>query len=249
MIELEPAWVLHTRDYRETSLLVDLFALRAGRCRVIAKGARRGKRNQRALLQAFRPLLVSAVGHGELRTLTAVEDSGPPTELAGVTLACGLYLNELVLSLLPPGDTAAEVFAQYSASLSGLASDASAGPPLRAFELALLEYLGLAPTFDVVSDTGLAVDAGAELGVNADGVVAGSADPVLCRAPGAALLALARRDHAVHRGAQRRVLHALLQGPLGHKPLRSRDLLNQFRGLAESPGLASPQPPESESDD
>ncbi|MGY8817310.1 MAG: recombination protein O N-terminal domain-containing protein, partial [Pseudomonadales bacterium] len=39
----EPAFVLHTRPYRETSLLVDFFTRNYGRFRAVARGARAAK--------------------------------------------------------------------------------------------------------------------------------------------------------------------------------------------------------------
>ncbi|MEM9601830.1 MAG: DNA repair protein RecO [Pseudomonadota bacterium] len=243
MIELDPAWVLHTRDYRETSLLVDLFGLRTGRCRVVAKGARRGKRSQRAVLQPFRPLLFSAVGRGELRTLTAVEDSGPVVPLAGMALACGLYLNELVLALLPAGDASPEVFAQYGTSIATIAAGEPAGPALRIFELTVLLHLGLAPAFDVTAGTAQPIEAERDYGLYRDGIEPASDQPAACVVSGAALLALAQRDFSVHRAEQRKLLAALLQEPLGHRELRSRALLQEFRALAAQPGLQRDQPP------
>jgi len=54
-ITLQPAYVLHRRPFRNTSLLVDLFTLDFGLIRAVAKGARRQKSRSRALLQLFRP--------------------------------------------------------------------------------------------------------------------------------------------------------------------------------------------------
>ena len=42
-ITLEPAFVIHTRAFRETSLIADLFTRNHGKLSVIAKGARRPK--------------------------------------------------------------------------------------------------------------------------------------------------------------------------------------------------------------
>ena len=66
----QAAFVLHRRDYQETSLLVDLLTLNDGRVRVIAKGAKRHKNAWRALLQAFLPLQVEYSGRQDLKTLS-----------------------------------------------------------------------------------------------------------------------------------------------------------------------------------
>jgi len=41
---LQPAWLLHRRPYRETSLLIEAFTASAGRIALIAKGARGGRK-------------------------------------------------------------------------------------------------------------------------------------------------------------------------------------------------------------
>ena len=72
-IALEPAYVLHSRPFRETSLLVEVFTRSLGRQGLIARGARGAKSTRKAALQPFRPLLLSWVGRGELGTLTGAD--------------------------------------------------------------------------------------------------------------------------------------------------------------------------------
>src|SRR5690625_6002851 len=76
-VDLQPAYVLHTRPYRDTSMLVDLFTPEHGRVALVAKGVRTGKSRRRALLNPFTALLVSFQGRGGLKLLTAVEAQGP----------------------------------------------------------------------------------------------------------------------------------------------------------------------------
>ncbi|TDJ31914.1 MAG: DNA repair protein RecO, partial [Gammaproteobacteria bacterium] len=42
-VSLEPGWVLHTRPYRETSMLVEAFTRGHGRIGLVARGARGAK--------------------------------------------------------------------------------------------------------------------------------------------------------------------------------------------------------------
>ena len=81
-VQLEPAWVLKAQPYADTSLLVDVFTRSHGRVGLIARGVRSAKSRSRALLQAFRPLVLSWSGGGELGALGAVEADGAPIELA-----------------------------------------------------------------------------------------------------------------------------------------------------------------------
>jgi len=90
-IELQPAWVLHSQPFQNTSLLVDFFCLELGRVRAIAKGARRPTAKNKALLQSFQPLLISLTGRNDLKTLTAVEISHAAIALQGTRLFSGLY--------------------------------------------------------------------------------------------------------------------------------------------------------------
>ncbi len=70
---LQPAYVIHRRPFRETSLLVDFFCLDHGRIAAVAKGARQGKSRMQALLQPFQPLRISFSGRGEVKTLIGAE--------------------------------------------------------------------------------------------------------------------------------------------------------------------------------
>ena len=138
------AFVLHRRDYSDTSLLVELFATGLGRFPAIAKGARRRRNPASAWLQPFQPLWIGVVGRGEVRTLTRVEPAGRPLPLAGRGLPCGIYLNELLTRLLCRHDPQDPLFAFYHAALDGL-SRGDLESSLRQFELRLLEELGYAP--------------------------------------------------------------------------------------------------------
>ena len=158
----EPAFVLHTYPYRETSLIVEAFTPAFGRISLVAKGAKRPGSQMRGLLQAFQPLMLSWSGAGELKTLTNAEWRGGLPLLTGAALLCGFYLNELMLKLLAKEDAHPALFDDYANALALLAQ-ATAAPAqaavLRRFELRLLAELGygLALTHDV--DTGAAIDA------------------------------------------------------------------------------------------
>lgn len=59
-VDLQAAYVLHTRPFRDTSLLVDCLTKHHGRISLVAKGARSAKQKQ--LIQAFSPLTISWQG-------------------------------------------------------------------------------------------------------------------------------------------------------------------------------------------
>ena len=69
----QPAFVLHSYPYKETSLIVDMFSRDYGRVALVAKGAKRPHSTLRGVLQTFQPLSVSWSGKTEVRTLTGAE--------------------------------------------------------------------------------------------------------------------------------------------------------------------------------
>lgn len=143
---LQPAYILHYREFQESSYIVDAFALSHGRVSLIAKGARNSRPQVRALYQPFRALLLSWVGSGDLRTLTGIEQSGAAPNLQDVRLACAYYFNELVMRLLGKDQPQDQVFAFYALGLSELEQgNIPYEATLRSFELQLLDVLGVLP--------------------------------------------------------------------------------------------------------
>lgn len=141
--DLHFAYVLHTRAYSETSLLVEMLSQEQGRITAVARGAKRGKSKASNLLQPFMPLQVSWYGNGDLVTLTNSEANGVSHKLYGKLAICGLYINELLVKLLPKWDPCPFLFAGYQASLIDLENNTiSAQIILRKLELLLLKSLG-----------------------------------------------------------------------------------------------------------
>jgi len=233
---LVEGFVLHGRDWRETSRILDCVSREHGRFGVVARGARRPGSPWRALLQPFQPLTLSWTMRGELGTLIAAEASAPRPRLAGGerTLAA-FYLNELLLRGLAPHDPHPEVFDAYAAALAALAAGADEAIVLRRFELELLSGVGYAVHLEAEGDTGepLAPEGwyrlDAELGPLALGVAEPGREEAACR--GADLLALAAGapDAAAARGSLRRALRGALDALLGDRPLRTRAVARELR--------------------
>lgn len=146
-VQLQAAYILHHRPLRETSVIADLLTPDHGRVSVVARGARSPKSKTRVLLQPFRPLLVSWVGRGELKTLSGIEEQGLAFALSGLSMGCAYYVNELMLRLAPPFTPLHEAFALYSRTLAVLPGNETPEPLLRQFELELLDSLGLLPDY------------------------------------------------------------------------------------------------------
>ena len=140
-VDGQPAFVLHSYPFRETSLIVEVFSRDYGRVALLARGARRPRSVLRGMMLAFQPLELSWAGKGEVRTLMKAEWQGGLPLLTGKALFCGYYLNELLLDLLPREDAHARLFAVYADTLHRF----SEGPDesdIRRFEHAFLKELG-----------------------------------------------------------------------------------------------------------
>jgi len=229
---LQHCFVLHRRDFGNTSLVLEIFSASHGRLPVIAKGAKRGKGAAAASLQSFRPLWLSWSGSGEVKTLLRSEPAGRAFELSGITLYCGFYLNELLLRTLGRGDPHAHLFAFYHSALTDLGTGLDVETVLRQFELRLLQELGYAGTLDRDAD-GQPVSSGCryihvpEVGLRPaqTGDVGTSGATLLGLAGGTSLTGeLAREARAFMRD--------LLAPHLGGRPLKSRELFRRWRSTA-----------------
>ncbi len=141
-ILLEPAFVLHSRCYRETSVLLTLFTQHEGRVDLVAKGVRQAKSKTSGLLQPFFPLLISFAGKTELMTLTQVEPHGALSMLQGHHLFAGFYLNELLIYFLQKHDPHPILFKHYQEAIKVLSKHGEIEPILRQFEKNLLAEIG-----------------------------------------------------------------------------------------------------------
>lgn len=139
----QPAFVLHTRPWRESSLLVEVLSAEHGRLGLVARGVQ-GPRRQvlRAALQPLQYMRFDAVQHGELATLSGAEALDAAPRLAGDALLAGFYLNELTLRLAPRGDPQPELFEAYRMARERLRAGEPLAWTLRRYERDLLDALG-----------------------------------------------------------------------------------------------------------
>lgn len=228
--ELEAAFVLHRRPYRETSLIVDFLTLNQGQVSAVARGAGRPGNRWQAELQAFQPLRISWTGNRSLKTLTGSEATASALRLEGNRLFCGFYLNELLQRLLTEVDPAPGLFSAYLTALEQLScSSQPMEPVLRRFEQHLATELGFGILWGQAMDTGEPVRGEARYGFDPRRGVLETERGILNDIPGWQLLALAGdelSDPRVLRTAKqlmRYLMDHLLQG----RPLHSRRLFSQ----------------------
>ncbi|MBD2839332.1 DNA repair protein RecO [Pseudomonas sp. JM0905a] len=223
------AFVLHSRAYRESSALVDFFTPE-GRLRAVLRGAR-GKAG--TLARPFLPLETEFRGRGELKNVGRLESAGIPNLLAGEALFSGLYLNELLIRLLPAEDPQPALFEHYAATLQALAANRPLEPLLRAFEWRLLDELGYGFALDTdLAGQPIAPDGIYRLQPDAGLESVAQLQPGLFQ--GRELLALAEADWSAPGalGAAKRLMRQALAPHLGGRPLVSREL---FMTIKEPP--------------
>ncbi len=224
----QPGFVLHSYPYKETSLIVEVFARDHGRIPLIAKGAKRPHSILRGVLQTFQPLQLAWSGKSEVRTLVTAEWIGGLRPLERSALLCGFYLNELLVRLLARDDPHPALFDHYVAALNQLAHDEPAAIVLRQFELALLKETGVAGSLAELGQGGGAVVADRYYVFEPDrgprDAHAGDTAPVVA---GKTLLDMERGDYSDPATQQQSkfLMRYLLAHHLGGVPLNTRQIL------------------------
>src|SRR5574343_601206 len=236
-VDAQPAYVLHSIPFRETSLIVEVFTRDFGRMALLARGARRPRAAIRGLLMAFQPLENGWAGKGEVLTLMKAEWQGGQPLLAGDALFCGYYLNELLIHLLPREDAHESLFGSYAEMLARLAA-APEGKvleaDLRRFEKALLQELGYGLTLTHDSE-GRAIEPEAfyqyrmEQGPVRLAHEAGAGQVIL----GQSLLDLAIEDFSNKRSRQeaKALMRTLMSYYLAGKELETRKIFRELQEL------------------
>lgn len=225
------AFVLHSRPYSETSLLLDFFTEGEGKIRLLAKGARRNRSPLRGCLQPFTPLLIRWGGKGEIKTLINADPVSLALPLTGTVLYSGLYLNELTARVLEFGTPYSALFFDYLSCLQILAaSELTPEFALRRFELALLSYLGYGVDFLHCAGSGEPVSDTMTYRYREEKGFIGSLVVDQLSFTGKQLKALASREFpdADTLKAAKRFTRLALKPYLGGKPLKSRELFRQF---------------------
>ena len=240
-IENEPAFVLHARPWRETSLLVEVLGENHGRIGLVARGVQGPKKQVlRAALQPLQHIRVDAVQRGELAQLVSAEALDAAPRLAGDAVLAAFYVNELVMRLAPRQDPHPDLFRVYAETRTQLGGGASLAWTLRRFERDLLEALGFG--FDLAMDgDGNAIDPAARYLLDPeDGprrlLSDRGRDQRNTAATGSALLALAadRRPEADDLASLRLALRGVLGHHLGGRGLKSWEMLGELVRLKRS---------------
>lgn len=161
-VNLQSAFLLQNRAYRDTSALIEIVTPDHGRISLVARGVKSGNSKYRGVLQPFRKLLVSWSGNNELKSLTTVEEDGVVPHLKGKALVSAMYINELLVRLLHRNEGHETLFSNYQQTLLELESAQDILKTLRIFEKNLLQELGYGLMLEYDAESGDPIDENCE---------------------------------------------------------------------------------------
>lgn len=231
-VSLHPCYILHQRPYRETSLILDIFSRDYGKLSLVARGARKGRNNQRSIMQTNQKLNMAWTIRGEMGTLTGIEALGNNYNLANRALLAAFYINELLMRLLHKHEPCPELFDAYETALRTLCECNDEQLILRLFEKRLLETMGygLVLDHDVVSGKPVEDETIYYYQADSGPTAFPTAKYAHVKISGAALAALA--DESIHEQKDLQEVKILtrfvLKSHLGSKPLASRELFQAY---------------------
>ena len=155
----DECFLLHHRPHGETSLIVDVFTKKNGKMSIIAKGAKKPKSKFFGYLTPFTKLKITYTGRSELKTLTNIDrDFSESTNSLSKTSYSLLYINELLIRLLPKDAVHEDLFQLYESFLVKIHSGENIELTLRSFELDMLEMLGYGLDFENEIDKNQSID-------------------------------------------------------------------------------------------
>jgi len=136
----QKAFILHKQDWDDKSEQVELFTPDFGRILIFYS-------NRKKPLPLFQQLDIDFKKNGEFGTIKSWISDGPVHYLQQEYLYFGLYLNELLVRLLPREDANPILFGLYASTLTHISKNEASTGALRFFEHTLLQQLGYAISF------------------------------------------------------------------------------------------------------
>jgi len=148
----EHCFLLHARSFGDTSIIADVFTESSGKVSIMAKGAKNPRSKFFGHLLPFSALKIIVTGKSEMKTLTQIDSNFLSQSVKGPhDLYTYLYVNELMMRLLPKGLPNQELYDLYQSFVELARADAISELDLRVFELDLLDVLGYGINFDTDS--------------------------------------------------------------------------------------------------
>ena len=155
----DECFLLHQRSFGETSLIAEVFSKNNGKMSLMARGAKKPKSKFFGYLTPFTKLQVTYSGRSDMKTLTNIDrDFSTTTNSFSKTSYSLLYINELLMRLLPKDAAQEDLFFLYEDFLHKVARGDELEITLRHFELDLLDMLGYGLDFENDIDRNEAIE-------------------------------------------------------------------------------------------
>ncbi|MFC3193677.1 DNA repair protein RecO [Marinicella sediminis] len=150
----DSGYVLHKRDYKDSSEIVRLLCRQHGLVDVLAKGSKRPTSSFKNQLQPFLPTYLAFTGKSSLKTLTMAEQTAISRGIPFLNQVSLLYCNELILLLSMDEHTAVRLFPAYEQVIQAIQDNQRLVAHLRRFEWHLSGLMGYQLTIpDSVTET------------------------------------------------------------------------------------------------
>jgi len=227
-VSLQPAFILHGRDFRDSSRLLDVFSLDYGRVTLVAKGARSPRSKLQGILEPFSPLIISWSGKGEVQTLTGAESVKSSIKLLGKQILSAYYINELLQRLMIQYDPHPELFRMYKQTLENFQAG-NEEVVLRGFEKKLLSEIGYALNLEFEVESGNSVNKDKQYYYDIESgpvSVDGNNDIDAFTVSGQTLIDMSAEKftQAENKKEAKQLMRIILSYHLGDKPLKTRNL-------------------------
>ena len=147
---MESAFILHSRRYQESSLIVQVLTESKGRFAAVARGALRKKSRLSGLLQPLSLLAIEVKGRSSLLSLTHADVVETFEVHVPKNLYAVFYMNELLMNLTVEHDECLGIFNLYKNCLKKIIDSLNSRTlesVLRQFEISLLQEIGLGMNF------------------------------------------------------------------------------------------------------
>ena len=227
-------YILRCRPYLESAWLVDLFTPECGLFSAMTAASRRQGRSRgakRSKPQIFQKHLMRLKMKPGLSNLSEYVQQKLQGFLRGRSLYAALYINELLLRLLPYQDAHPRLYQAYQSTLVGLIESPDFEPILRIFERILLNEIGVGITWDTDARTGAPIHPKCRYYFLAnEGFILATQTEIntlgVLFISGTQIMAIAANDYQKEqtRGIAKHIMRTALAPHLGEKPLQSRHL-------------------------
>ncbi|MFK8011026.1 MAG: DNA repair protein RecO [Marinicellaceae bacterium] len=139
-------YIIHQRDFRNSSIIIEFFSQDFGLLHILAKGIKKNKQ-LKTQLHYFSLLKIQFFGKSNLKTLTSINLLKQTNYKNIIHKTAGLYFNELLHFSLLEQDKAESLFLNYQKNLLNIGHD-KLSPVLRSFEKEILKYNGFELSHD-----------------------------------------------------------------------------------------------------